>query len=147
MDVHLAGGRTEREGSIEVQLAPGGRWSSLSGEDAGAAARLACVELGFGGGVARVGPLFTESGGAAPAAIASLRCGANATTLNECSFAGVLEASYWPGPGPLGAACDGALACRPQAAHLCEAAPRLPQQHARLLQTRRPAFPLQAPRR
>lgn len=111
--MRLTGGPSNREGQLEVQLTAGGKWGSVCGsswvEDVAAAARVTCRHLGMGGGVPRMGGLYTPEGSSdVPPALTSVRCSGNETELAACSFAGTGEptCSY---PGALGVACEGTL--------------------------------------
>lgn len=96
----VGGGAEGLEGQVQVRLSADGEWGAVCGpslpEDAAAAAAAVCRSLGLEGGAARTGALYVPcpeapdaspaSNSAAPALVGSVRCGANATSLNECSF-------------------------------------------------------------
>lgn len=96
--IRLAGGASAREGRLEAQL-PDGRWGSVCEQDGyvvdqppgssrfpvESAAKVACAQLGFSGGVVRDAAFYGT--GLSPVA-ADLRCSSTAPTLTACSFAG-----------------------------------------------------------
>ncbi len=110
-----------REGRLEVQLRPGGRWGSVCegheeyvdifsiSAELQNVARAACRQLGLAGGVLRDASVYTPPGGGLQPSIANVRCGAQATNLSACALSGFNEAKDGPSCSwQLGVACPGA---------------------------------------
>ena len=99
--VRLVGGRTPKEGRLELQLL-GGEWSAVQGVGAlsPGVAKVACRQLGYSGGDIRSGQF--DGVDFPPTAIDNLECEGSEGTLNACSWA------YYPtaSPAAFGVACS-----------------------------------------
>lgn len=80
----LAGGASDEEGRLEVQLRPGGEYGGVYGGSTGDA-QVVCRQLGKSGGVMHT---FEPGYGGTPPppVLANLRCTGDEAALAQCSF-------------------------------------------------------------
>lgn len=119
--VRLAGGPTEKEGRLEVQLVPSGPWGAACAStlpfEAEAVAQVVCRQLGLNGGAAQPAGAYRGAAGEGDAGgeaatrplLSGLSCNGSESALAGCSFSAPVQA-YECGSADqgLGIACEGA---------------------------------------